>query len=90
MDPDDQVKALLPQLINGKTHQQLREDSEAFDKMAGNHHVYGIKFPWVVRQANLDALKTFEVRADDVFLFSYPRSGNGWSAGWIEPWSYSS
>ena len=75
MANDDQMKALLPELINGKTHEQLMDEIAAADKKIGSHFIDGIKFPWIVPKSNLDALKTFEVRDDDVFVISYPRSG---------------
>ena len=71
----DQIKAMLPSLINGKTHEQL-EQEEGFDAINGLFHfVNGIKFPWIIPRSNLEALKTFEVRTDDVYICTYPRSG---------------
>ena len=71
----DQIRALMPDLINGKTHQQLREEMVARDEGLGVHYVDGVKLPWVVPKSNLDVLKSFEVRDNDVFVVSFPRSG---------------
>ena len=70
----DQVKAVLPSLINGKTHEQLQQEQEA-KTSAYIHIVNGIRLPWFAPRSNLEALKTFEVRDDDVYVFTYPRSG---------------
>ena len=71
---NDQLKAVLPSLINEKTHEQMQQEYE--DKTSAVIHVVnGIRLPWFVPQSNLDALKTFEVRDDDVYVFTYPRSG---------------
>ena len=70
----DQVKAVLPSLINGKTHEQMQQ--ELADKAIPFIHVVnGIRLPWFAPRSNLEALKTFEVRDDDVYVFTYPRSG---------------
>ena len=71
----DQIKALLPTLINGKTHDQLLKKLAASDEKVGSHNYDGIKFPWLVPRSNLEALKTFEVRDDDIFVVTFPRSG---------------
>ena len=71
----DEIQAMMPDLINGKTHQQLEEELVALDKKMGCHFVDGVKLPFEVVPSNLEALQTFEVRDDDVFVLTYPRSG---------------
>ncbi|XP_072050078.1 sulfotransferase 1B1-like [Amphiura filiformis] len=42
-------------------------------------HVYdGITFPPLVKASNLDAMKTWQVREDDIFVVTYPKSGTHW------------
>ena len=67
--------ALLPDLIGGRTHEQIREAVMARNRENGAHYEDGMKLPWFVPRSNLEALKMFEVRDDDVFLVTYPRSG---------------
>ncbi|XP_022098282.1 uncharacterized protein LOC110983374 [Acanthaster planci] len=74
----EQIQSMMPELINGKTHKQLEEELVAIHKMAGIHVVDGVKFPFHVLKSNLEALRTFEVRDDDVFVVTYPRSGTHW------------
>ncbi|CAH1244934.1 SULT2A1 [Branchiostoma lanceolatum] len=38
----------------------------------------GILFPCVIPQEGLEAMKTFEIRDDDVVTVSYPKSGTNW------------
>ena len=71
----EQVDAIFPPLINGKTRQELAESIAASDKANFMHFVDGVKFPPQVRPSTLQALKTFQVREDDVYLFTFPRSG---------------
>ena len=75
MANDDRIKALLPELISGKTHEQLMDENAAADKVNGTHVIDGVRFPWIVQPTTFEALKTFEVRDDDVLIMSYPRSG---------------
>ena len=76
MEPHcDQIKAMLPSLINGKTHEQLEQEEERAVVNGLFHFVNGIKLPWIVQRSNLEALKTFEVRDDDVYVVTFPRSG---------------
>ncbi|CAH1773159.1 unnamed protein product [Owenia fusiformis] len=42
------------------------------------HKVDGYIYPQFVRPTIHDYMKDFEVRADDIWFFSYPRSGNHW------------
>ncbi|XP_038070691.1 sulfotransferase 1C2-like [Patiria miniata] len=74
----EQIQAMMPDLVNGKTHQPVEEKLAALDRKLGSHVVNGIKFPASVQPSNLEALKTFEVRDDDVYVFTYPRSGTHW------------
>ncbi|XP_038071227.1 uncharacterized protein LOC119740097 [Patiria miniata] len=78
MSVAERIQALMPDLINGKTHQQLEEELAVSDKQTGCHVVNGTKFPWTISRSNLEALRTFEVRNDDVYVFTYPRSGTHW------------
>ncbi|XP_071949953.1 sulfotransferase 1E1-like [Antedon mediterranea] len=42
-------------------------------------HVYdGVPYPWFVHASTLEAMKTFEVRNDDVYVISFPKSGTTW------------
>ncbi|XP_078000252.1 sulfotransferase 1E1-like isoform X2 [Glandiceps talaboti] len=52
-------------------------------KADGTHntdsHTYdGVSFPWMVAKSSLEALKTFEVRPDDIWIVSFPKSGTTW------------
>ena len=40
--------------------------------------VHGIPFPSVVDQQRMDELAHFELRSDDLFVVSYPKSGTMW------------
>ncbi|XP_022098338.1 sulfotransferase 1C2A-like [Acanthaster planci] len=78
MSLTEQIQAMMPDLIGGKTHQQVEKEWAAHEKLMGCHVVDGVKFPFYVPQSNLEALKTFEVRDDDVFVITCPRSGTHW------------
>ncbi|XP_022098306.1 sulfotransferase family cytosolic 1B member 1-like [Acanthaster planci] len=78
MDVTEQIQAMMPDLINGKTHRQLEEELVTYDRSIGCHVVDGVKFPFYVPRSNLEALKTFEVRDNDVFVITYPKSGTHW------------
>ena len=39
------------------------------------HEVNGMKLSWTQQLKTIDQLKTFEVRDDDVFVITYPKSG---------------
>ncbi|CAH1773160.1 unnamed protein product [Owenia fusiformis] len=43
------------------------------------HIVDGFTYPQNIRQTVHDEMKDFKVRADDIWLFSYPRSGQHWT-----------
>ncbi|XP_033100097.1 sulfotransferase family cytosolic 1B member 1-like [Anneissia japonica] len=52
---------------------------EEFEK--GYYHYKEVKFHrMIIPPANLDAMATFEVRPDDIFLITYPKCGTHWSA----------
>ncbi|XP_077989338.1 sulfotransferase 1C4-like [Glandiceps talaboti] len=52
----------------------MSANEEAFKP--GENHVYnGVVFPSSVPASTLEALKNFEVREDDVFIATYPKSG---------------
>ncbi|XP_071495812.1 sulfotransferase 1C4-like [Diadema antillarum] len=42
------------------------------------HRYQGVSYPNVLLDASIDALKTFEVRPDDVWIASFPKSGSHW------------
>ncbi|XP_033100090.1 sulfotransferase 1C3-like [Anneissia japonica] len=47
----------------------------------GFYHYKGVKFnKFFIPPANLDAMATFEVRPDDIFLVTFPKCGTHWSA----------
>ena len=41
----------------------------------GQHVYEGITFPALVPASNLDTMKTWQVRPDDIFCVTYPKSG---------------
>ncbi|XP_071956421.1 sulfotransferase 1A3-like [Antedon mediterranea] len=45
-----------------------------------NRIVDGIRHPWETTDEILEAMKTFEVREDDVWLITYRKSGTTWTA----------
>ncbi|XP_071954184.1 uncharacterized protein [Antedon mediterranea] len=46
--------------------------------MKQEHNYKGVKFSMMVPPGNLDAMATFEVRPDDIFLVTYPKCGIHW------------
>ncbi|XP_781492.3 sulfotransferase 1A1 [Strongylocentrotus purpuratus] len=44
----------------------------------GNHVHKGIRYPNSVLPSTIDAMETFEVRPDDIFVNTYPKSGTHW------------
>ncbi|XP_078000220.1 sulfotransferase 1A2-like [Glandiceps talaboti] len=38
----------------------------------------GIKFPWMAPQSCIEAMESFEVRQDDVWLITFAKSGTSW------------
>ena len=48
----------------------------SFSKLG--HRVGGILYPPFVPAEHLEKLKSFPVRADDIFVASYPKSGTHW------------
>ena len=40
--------------------------------------VNGVPFPPYIRQEQMDALRDFPLRADDLFVVTYPKSGTTW------------
>ncbi|XP_030853180.1 estrogen sulfotransferase Ste2-like [Strongylocentrotus purpuratus] len=42
------------------------------------HEYKGIQYPGVVLPSSIDAMETFEVRPDDVFVVTFPKSGTHW------------
>ncbi|XP_033118151.1 sulfotransferase 1C4-like isoform X2 [Anneissia japonica] len=40
--------------------------------------VDGVRHPWVTTDEILEAMKTFEVRTDDIWVITYPKAGTTW------------
>ncbi|XP_071792398.1 sulfotransferase 1B1-like [Asterias amurensis] len=70
--------AMFPPIINGKTHEELLLEIEEYHKSSGVHKLNGNNYSWVMPRANFDAIKTFEVREEDIFNITFPKSGTHW------------
>ena len=44
-------------------------------EMPGTHVFEGVKYPSVAPKSNLEAMKTWQVREDDIFCITFPKSG---------------
>ncbi|XP_038058305.1 sulfotransferase 1A1-like [Patiria miniata] len=44
------------------------------------NRIDGINWPWMVTQECLDAMKSYDVSEDDVWVVSHPKSGTHWTA----------
>ncbi|XP_070544181.1 sulfotransferase 1C2-like [Ptychodera flava] len=43
-------------------------------------HLYkGVRFPWMAPRSSLEALPTFQVRQDDIWLLTYSKAGTTWT-----------
>ena len=52
--------------------------SESSQFVAGEDYNYykGVRYPRLVTEKVFDAMKTLEVRQDDIWLLTYPKAGN--------------
>ena len=48
---------------------------KCLDISGGQKTVDGVKLPWMVSKRALSALKDYEIRADDVWVTTYPKAG---------------
>ncbi|XP_038047818.1 sulfotransferase family cytosolic 1B member 1-like [Patiria miniata] len=70
--------SLLPATINGKTHTELLQEIQEFNALRGVHELDGNHYAWLMPRDNFDALKTFQVRDDDIYMVTFPKSGTHW------------
>ena len=71
----EEILAMFPATINGKNHAELREEIEAYNAANGVHRLDGVNYMWIMPPSNFEALKTFQVRDDDVYVITFPKSG---------------
>ncbi|XP_022111228.1 sulfotransferase family cytosolic 1B member 1-like [Acanthaster planci] len=74
---ENPLLSFFPAIINGKTHSELLQEIREFNTNYG-HELEGNNYSWLMPKENFDALKNFQVRDDDIFVITFPKSGTHW------------
>ena len=73
---EPRVFAMLPDVINGMTQEELLKELNAHVKKLKALEYKGMHFNYLTPRSAFEALEnTFEVREDDVYAVAYPKSG---------------